>query len=299
MAASQPLEELSLHLQELDEAPETPLDTRLLEHCELVTTTPEYRNSKWKETGPLFMRIATLLPRLQSLPTPLINLAIKLAEPYPYEHIKHINLEPGLALEATDYHPLTLFLLNKATASKADADSLAVSPSIMHAVVRLWLCILDAGASSKAANLLLSLLRVSQDAPDESASTAGHQTHYGTSPVWKRLFRDRDIYSLYYKYTTTAKLAAPAEPNLNKRDRTLAQARLLEWLPQVAKMDWTTVTTSHWPEIEKECGLQEGQGLLHYAALKMVDIENDMLMHMSWINFCSELITTVTAPLSR
>jgi hypothetical protein len=46
--------------------------------------------------------------------------------------------------------------------------------------------------------------------------------------------------------------------------------------------------------VEREVGLKEGQGLLHYAALKMVDSEDDMLMHMTLINFFSALITSVT-----
>jgi hypothetical protein len=107
-------------------------------------------------------------------------------------------------------------------------------------------------------------------------------------------FSDRDIASLYYHYTSLKQLKTPPLPLLSKRDKTIAQARLLSWLPRVGELDWNTLVSSHGVEVEHEVGLNEGQGLLHYAALKMVDTEDDMLMHMTLINFFSVLITSVT-----
>jgi hypothetical protein len=84
---------------------------------------------------------------------------------------------------------------------------------------------------------------------------------------------------------------------LSKRDKTVAQSRLLEWLPLVGNMDWNTITAGHGSDVERELGLNEGQGLLHYASLKMVDTADDVLMHMTLINFFSDLITKVkTSP---
>jgi hypothetical protein len=53
------------------------------------------------------------------------------------------------------------------------------------------------------------------------------------------------------------------------------------------------IASTYGLDVEKEAGLKEGQGLLHYAALKMVDTEDDMLMHMTLLQFYSTLITTV------
>lgn len=296
MAASPPLEELALHLKEIDEDPTTPLDIALLEKCELFTTTPEYRSSIWRQTRPLFLQVAGLLPKFQQDPAPLTHLVKKLAAPCQFNDVKDVQFELGLELNAQPFHGMILSLLEKAAASSIDAQALANRPSVMAAIVRLWLCTPDTAIATQAADLLTSLLRVSKNEP---GPVPGETTlyHYGTAPIWKRLFNDRDIYKLYYQYTTLAKLTVPGEPLLNKRDRTIAQARLLEWIPRVGNMDWSTVTSSHSSEIEREVGLSEGQGLAHYASSRMVDTADDILMHLTLINFFSDLIATVkTSP---
>lgn len=291
-APSAILSELSSHLQKVDQDPTTPLDTDLLEKSELFTSTPEYQKQLWKETQPLFLQIASLLPKLQQDPSPLTHFILKLAEPYHFEDIQHIEFEIGLDLEATPFHGLLLTLLGKATANSIDAQALANRPTVILSIVRLWLCTQDAGIATQAEDLLTSLLQVSKNEPAlVSAQNPSHT--YGTGPMWRRLFGDRDIASLYYHYTSLKQLKSPPLPLLSKRDKTIAQARLLSWLPRIGALDWNALVSSHGIEVEREVGLKEGQGLLHYAALKMVDTEDDMLMHMTLLNFFSVLITTV------
>jgi hypothetical protein len=69
----------------------------------------------------------------------------------------------------------------------------------------------------------------------------------------------------------------------------------MEWLPKVGALDWNAITSSHHPEIEQAAGVSSGQGLLHFAALKMVE-KDDILIHMNLINFFSDLLVTVQAP---
>lgn len=288
------LADLSTHLQTVHEEPTTPLDTALLEQCEISTNTPEYRNKIWKETRPLFLQIAALLPKLQQDPSPLTHFIIKLAEPYRFEDIKDIDFEIGLDLQATPFHALILTLLEKATSSGIDAQALANRPVVISSIVRLWLCTQDAGIAIQAENLLTSLLRVSKNEPVSTSTGADVPLHtYGTGPMWRRLFSDRDISSLYYHYTSLKQLSSPPLPLLNKRDTTIAQARLLSWLPHVGALNFDTVASSHGLDVERDVGLADTQGLLHYAALKMVDTRDDMLMHMTLINFFCALITTV------
>jgi hypothetical protein len=292
-APSAVLGELSSHLQNVDEDPTTPLDTELLEKSELFTSTPEYRNELWKETQPLFLQIASLLPKLQQDPAPLTHFIVKMAEPYRFEDIKDVEFEVGLDLQAVPFHGLLLTLLGKATANSLDAQALANRPTVVSSIVRLWLCTQDAGIATQAEDLLTSLLQVSKNEPTVVPEQDSLHT-YGTGPMWRRLFGDRDIISLYYHYTSLKQLDNPASPLLSKRDKTIAQARLLSWLPRVGALHWSALVSSHHIEIEREVGLKEGQGLIHYAALKMVDTEDDMLMHMTLINFFGVLITTVT-----
>ncbi|KAJ4322829.1 hypothetical protein N0V94_002210 [Neodidymelliopsis sp. IMI 364377] len=286
------LADLSAHLQTVESDPSTQLNSELLEQCELFTSTPEYRARTWKDTQPLFLQIAALLPQLHQNPSPLVHFITKLADPYRFEDIKDIDFEIALDLQATPFHGLILSLLEKATVSSIDTQALANRPGVVAAVVRLWLCTQNTGIATQAEDLLTSLLKNSKNDP---VSIGGEDTRhvYGTGPMWRRLFNDQDICSLYYHHTSLRKLQSPPSPILSRRDKTIAQARLLSWLPRVGSMHWDTLVASHTIEVEREIGLSEGQGLLHYATTKMVDTEDDMLMYMTLINFFSILITTV------
>lgn len=286
------LADLSTHLQTVESEPTTQLNTELLEQCELFTSTTEYRSQVWKETQPLFLQIAALLPQLQQDPSPLIHFIVKLATPYRFEDIKDVDFEIALDLQATPFHGLILSLLEKSAASSTDTQALANRPGVVASIVRLWLCTQDTGVATQAEDLLVSLLEVSKNEPlSTGGSDAGHT--YGTGPMWRRLFNDQDIRSLYYYHTSLEKLSSPPLPTLNKRDRTIAQARLLSWLPRVGALHWDTLVAPHTISVEREVGLSDGQSLLHYVTTKMVDIKEDMLMYMTLINFFSELITTV------
>ncbi|PVH99132.1 hypothetical protein DM02DRAFT_19279 [Periconia macrospinosa] len=292
MAGAAVLDDLSAHLQKVDADPTYPLDQGLLEQCELFTNTSEYQSGLWQQTSPLFLQIASLLSKLQQDPSPLVHFVIKLTEPYRFEHVKAIPFEEGLDLEATAVHSLILTLLEKAAESSNDAQALANRPTVVASIVRLWLCTRDAGVATQAQNLLTSLLEVSKNEPVAvSVETSLHT--YGSGPMWRRLFNDRDINSLYYYYTSTKNLENSPLPHFSKRDKTISQARLLEWLPKVGALDWNAISTSRNSEVEREVGLGNDQGLLHYAALKMVDTEDDLLMHITLLNFYTDLITTV------
>ena len=286
------LTELSTHLQVVDQDPNTRLDVDLLEKCQLLTSTPEYRARLWQETGSLFLQIAALLPKLQQDPALLVDFVTRLAAPYRFENVKDIDFEVALDLQATPFHSLILSLLEKAAATSNDAQALANRPTVVAAIVRLWLCTQDAGVATLAENLLTALLRASKNGP-AAVSEQGPLHMYGTGHMWKRLFKDRDIVALYYHYTSLKALSDSPPPRLSKRDKTISQARLLHWLTVVGALDWSTIATGHNLDIEKEVGLEEGQGLLHYASSKMVDTDDDVLMHMTLIHFFKELITTV------
>lgn len=288
------LADLSAHLQAVEADPSIQLNTELLEQCELLTSTLEYRSRTWRDTQPLFLQIAALLPQLQQDPAPLVHFIVKLADPYRFEDIKDIDFEIALDLQATPFHGLILSLLGKATATSVDTQVLANRPGVVAAIVRLWLCTQDTGVATQAEDLLTSLLRASKNEPVSIGEEDTAHVH-GTGPMWRRLFNDQDIRSLYYHHTSLKKLSSPPVPALNERDKTIAQARLLSWLPQVGSMHWDTLVASHITDVEREVGLREGQGLLHYAATKMVNTEDDLLMYMTLINFFSVLITTVKA----
>jgi hypothetical protein len=190
----------------------------------------------------------------------------------------------------TSYNRLVLTLLEKATHRPADAAQVASMLDTMLALVKLWLRTNDTGIASQASKLLLDLLKVDQQIVTDPD---GHIPDGGQGLVWKRIFGDRNVYGTIFE---ACSLSGPSSIKLSKNQRTLAQARLMEWLPTVGAMDWSAISRSHHPDVESAYGVSEG--LLEFAALRMVDYKDDVLMHRCLIDFYSDLLhtTKVTNP---
>jgi len=115
----------------------------------------------------------------------------------------------------------------------------------------------------------------------------------GTPPgqglLWRRVFQDRNIYGLIFSLCSSKTVGAE-EYQLDERQKSLAQGRLLRILPRLAALDFHTVTHTHFPEIEEQYGLQDGEhGLLFFAMVDMVD-KQDILMHLNLIDLFIEFL---------
>ncbi|KAK5001180.1 hypothetical protein LTR66_000057 [Elasticomyces elasticus] len=168
---------------------------------------------------------------------------------------------------------------------------LAGRPEIIAALVTLWLCTPDAGVADKAGHVLYELLKVDRETPQGAI-----REHLASRPlglVWRRVFRDRDIYGLIFDICTLKPVKR--EPQLSKSQKTLAQGRLMDWLPALGALDWTAITQSYHRDIESQYGVKEA-GLLEFAALHMVDFKDDVLMHRCLIDFFAKLLRSVTQP---
>lgn len=104
--------------------------------------------------------------------------------------------------------------------------------------------------------------------------------------MWRRIMRDRDIYGSIFSICSLS--TAGQEWPLSKREKTVSQARLLDML---LKIDSNPVRTSQIPEVEQRFGVKTG-GLLQFAAIHMVDYQDDVLMHMTLIEFYSNYLDT-------
>lgn len=275
------LQRLQTHLQLVHDDPSTPMDQKLLDTASYIYS---------PELGPeasqsLILEIYQVLPSLQQDPAPLIRLLSKLLEPVPLSNVLSIvpteELIPGLDIQAQPYNLLTLSLLEKADASSA--QRLATShPQLFVSLVQLWLATENEGVADKASKVILHLLAV-----DKDQSEAGGWD----GSVWKRIFRDKGIYGQIYEICS---LQGRDSFLLSKSRKTIAQARLLDWIPSVAQMDWETVTRSHLPDIERSFDLDPAyEGLMDFAAVHMVDFKSDVLMHRSLINFYTTFLTTI------
>ena len=261
------------HLAEVSEKPQTPLDADLLRIAAYDLPGPAKDSFSLQSRQLLIIQLYQLLPTLQQSPEPLVHLLSRLLQDIRLSAI--LDLDPpvdfvaGLDLDSKAYHSLTLSLLEKV--DKESAERLATNHRpVFDSLVKLWLCVEDAGIASRAHSVLLHLLK------------------QGGDLVFKRMFRDKDVYELLYALCSAQ---SPQEPiRLSKTRKTIAQARLLDWLPEVASLNWDVVVHNHHPEVEALYGLKSGEGLLDFAALRMVDYEEDVLMGRTLINFFTSLL---------
>ncbi|KAL8706682.1 MAG: hypothetical protein Q9201_000316 [Fulgogasparrea decipioides] len=275
------LHDIQSHLAEVAADPAGKvLDGRLLEKFDGQVT----ESISETERDALICQLAELLPILQQDPTPATTLIQVIVRPASYTFSRVLEIRPPVDLQAGLKAPsppinlLTLALLEKAAFSRSDAGIVAGKPDVVAALIELWLSISDTAVAQRAHEVLLGLLTADDDGqPPVTAA-------YNQSLMWRRVFRDKDIYGSIYRICSLSN--AGQKGQLSKRDKTVAQARLLALL---AKIDCESIRLSQIAEVENQFGVTDG-GLLEFAALKMVEYEDDVLMHMTLVDFFAELL---------
>lgn len=91
----------------------------------------------------------------------------------------------------------------------------------------------------------------------------------GQGLLWRRIFHDREMYNLLFSLCSSH-TTGTNEGQLDERQKSLAQARLLRILPRLAVLDFEAITHTLFPEIEQQYKVQ-GQGILYFAAVDMVN----------------------------
>ena len=244
----------------------------------------------------------SLLPSLQQDPEPLVKLTIKLLQPLSFTEALSYSLTPSSLAEALSSASGSISLLAVQVLSKAadSASDTAVVAGMRDVVAELIVAYLshDVDVSSAIGRLIERFLAIDHkgdDGPGNDISMIGDDDDDDTAArprgqglMWRRLFHDRDIYSKFFTLTSHG-------PSLDKRQRSLAQARLLALLPPLAALDFGAVMLPHFPDVEIAFGLDRGkEGLLHYAARHMTNYEEDDLLHMALIDFGTSLLLSVT-----
>jgi hypothetical protein len=291
MAASQDLlGRLQAHLGQLEEDPiNTEIDERLFESCSLALAPGISK----KESITLISQLSRILPVLQKDPTHPIQFLVLLLEPLSYADVLGLNsavdFVGGLHIAAVPYNRLMLALLIKAAGNATDAATIAAQPEVVTALVNLWLCSSDAGIGKQAGDVLLALLKVDHAVPPGAGAEESLPGH-SQGLMWKRVFGDQDIYTLIF---SVCSLKHTEGVELSGSQRTLAQARLLEWLPEVGAVNWNAITHAHHREVEKRYTDGKGEGMLYFAAACMVDTADDVLMHRCLVEFYAILLQTI------
>ncbi|KAH0542540.1 hypothetical protein FGG08_003045 [Glutinoglossum americanum] len=298
------LPDLQQHLLGVAENPDTKLDARLFDKVEAQLT--EQNLPPLLPT--LLPQLTSILPILKQNPEPVTSFIVTLLRPVPFTSCliftSPTSLVEALHSPSSPVNILALSLLEKAAASPSDAAIVAGIKEVVSELVTLWLCTPDTEVAEKAAGVLGNLLEVdcgTSDAGDidvdmEDADSNGGQNGRGQGLVWRRIFGDRDIYSLLFSICSL-KTTGTDGGQLSKREKTLSQARLLGLVQRLAILDFGIIMHSHHPDLEASYGLQnDREGFLDFVAVHMVDTKDDVLMHMTLIDFFTELLKAVSSP---
>ncbi|EEP79455.1 predicted protein [Uncinocarpus reesii 1704] len=272
------------HVDQITSDPSTGLDLRLIEklQSELFACTDPAVSSA------LLVQISALFPILQEDPTPLTNLATKAATYLNFSQILSIqppvNIVAGIKAPSPPINLLALSLLRKAGESPSDAAVVAGDPALVVSLVEIWLTSTTTAVAEAAFDVLWSLLEVDHPGKPQINGDAEKDNSRGQGLVWRRVFGDKNVYKLLFSTCNLDNAGQPGQPS--KREKSVAQGRLMDFVARVGSLDWQAIITSHFPDIE--LGFKSNN-LLEFATCHMVDTE-DVLLHMTLIHFLSDLL---------
>ncbi|KAJ5182688.1 hypothetical protein N7492_000304 [Penicillium capsulatum] len=285
MAIPSTFHDVKAHLAAVHLDPSTSLDVSLIDRLKLQLI---------EATDPvvpatLLSQISALLPVLQEDPTPLTTLAIKATTHFSFTDLRSLepplNLIDGFKAPSPPINLLALSLLAKAGQTSSDAAIVAGNPELVASLVELWLSTSSTAVSQAALDTLWALLEVDVASTLEKTEY-DHKGEAGFDRqglMWRRVFTDRDVYGLMFGLCS---LKDDAPRNLSKRERTVAQGRLMGLLVKVGRLRWDIVSNSQVSDIEAK---YQSKSLLHFASCQMVDL-NDVLLHMTLLDFFRQLL---------
>lgn len=290
--------EVQAHLQEFLDDPSKGLNEKLLESVDGQVTGPSsaspssYSKANFSQEtilesdrDALLNKLSGLLPTLQQDPTPVTNLINRLVSPQRYTFSRVLTINPpvdflaGLAAPSPPINLTTLCLLERAKFRPSDIAIVAGKADVVGVLVKLWLCAQDIAVAGRAHDVILGLLL-------PEAMVQGSIGLVEGGLMWRRILRDKDIYGSIFSMCSLSTAGQDRQPS--KRDKTVAQARLLDML---LRIDSEPVRTSQIPEIERQYGVSDG-GLLDFAAIHMVDYKDDVLMHVNLLEFYTMYLST-------
>lgn len=268
------------HLDHVQSDPSVGLDTTLLDKLKIELT----ENVDPTVPATLLTQIPQLLPVLQEDPTPLTVLGTRAAAYFSFADLRSIepsvNFVAGFKVPSPPINLLALSLLEKAGQAPSDAAIVAGDSELVASLVELWLSTSSTEVAQAALDTIWALLEIDNES---SRGNGADDKVGGQGLVWRRMFTDKDVYGTLFSICS---LSNNGPGNLPKRDKTVAQGRLMGLLERAGSLRWDIISTSQVPEIESK---YQSNSLLHFAACQMVD-KSDVLMHMTLLNFLHDIL---------
>ncbi|KAI9817323.1 MAG: hypothetical protein M1826_001638 [Phylliscum demangeonii] len=294
------LDRVRTHLSSVEQNPQEPLDRALLERFADFLTAPDVA----RLTPSLLPQLLSLLPLLQQDPDPLCTLILsKFLPPLSFKDALSYTAGPTSLADALrapfpSTQLLAIEVVKKAASNAGDTAVVAGWKDVVSELISAFL-LADTAVSLPIRREVLESLLITDHAEDDdlrpdtiikASNFARSPGSHGQGLLWRRLFEDRDIYSLFFTSTGLGASGSRDRPR-TKNERTVAQSRVLDLLPTLVKVDFNMIRISHFPDVESTYGLKgREEGLLDYAAIHMVDFKEDVLMHMVLLDFFVALL---------
>jgi hypothetical protein len=294
MAEHGPLNELLAHLRRLqDSSDPEPLSTPLVEQSRYLLFKPGLRPGDVVELAHLTL---TLLRISRDDVEPLVGLLSAAIELVTFGDLQtSIPVDvvtKGLSSSSPSVQNLGLSYLKKAAESPSGAAFVANNDALVKALIGLFLTSKSADiGGSRALDVTLSLLQV--DSPNTVTTVSDHSgmgETTGQGLLWRRMFRDEEIYHLFFHLTS----ADGSRSDRSSSDITTSQARLLDFILGAANLNWDAICKApkfDQPAFSKTQATGNGyeRSLLPYAAFTMVD-QTDPLMTNILGDFLTKLL---------
>lgn len=257
-------------------------------------------------------RLTAILKQYTQDPAVIVSLTVKLLRPVAFIDVLQLaspdELVQALDSPAPAANLLALTVIQKAAASPADVAMLSLITHLVAAFIRRWLTAPQVEVGQKGSKVLGDLLDVDCELPPPPPPTrpadAAHtelvlRKAPGKGKLWHLLLQDQTMYSLVLD------LISGRHPDTagNPHQLSLAQGRVLRILPRLASINFRAVTHSritppppapltngHSADQPPPSAPRPGEGLLQYAALRMVH-KSDLLMHLSLVDFFEALVS--------
>ncbi|KAH8147762.1 uncharacterized protein LAJ45_08228 [Morchella importuna] len=270
--------ELNEHLTEVLSNPSTSiLNVRLLET--FTAQLPEQPTTHL--TGTLVPLLAKVLAVVNEDPTPITTLLQHLLTTTTFTELLAFASQPQtlqlLSAASPAVRILGLSILEKAAAAPSEVGIVASWSDVVQKLVEVLLCDSDTGVASRAADVLVKLLAAD----------------LGVGLLWRRIFEDEGVYGTFFRLCSWKGEELPE----GKKAKTEAQGRLLQVVARMAALDFSAVSTSAFPAIDKKYAASEEAcgGLLEFAARWAVDADGDVMMHMVLLDFYTLLLQSTKA----
>lgn len=239
----------------------------------------------------------------------IVSLTIKLLGPVSFTQVLSLASEESLIQALDSPAPaaniLAMTIVHKAAATPGDAAILSLMTSLVLPFIRRWLAAPQVEVGQKGGKVLGDLLDIDCELPPPpTASQALDNTALvlrkspGQGKMWRRIFGDKTTYLFLLDLIS----GRHPDTSNNPHQLSLAQGRILRILPRLAALNFQAIsqspfkapapshlTNGHSSDVART-GPREGEGVLQFAALHMVD-KTDTLLHLSLVDFFEAFVS--------